>query len=220
MPLRTLPSARRIPSRAPRVPLPVVARPVARRVAARAAGGTASLALALLAACGEGPTATGDRRPDAAVAPAEAATVVGCTGTRVTLTGDEAAALARHAAEREARQLPALCVHPALVAAARAHSADMLARGYFAHVAPDGRGIGARVTAAGYADWTLVAENLAWGSGTRGAADAVFAAWLDSETHRRTLHDARLREVGIGVATGSFAGYAGVRMYTVDFGTR
>ena len=61
-----------------------------------------------------------------------------------------------------------LAFHPKLIASARAHSADMLARNYFAHVNPEGKDPTARGAAQGYADG--VGENID-GGGATAAAD-------------------------------------------------
>jgi uncharacterized protein YkwD len=86
---------------------------------------------------------------------------------------------------------------PGLTAVARAHSADMRDRGYFAHVDPDGRDPFDRAAAAGVA---ARAENIAAGQPD---AAAVMAAWMDSPGHRRNILDCSLDSLGVGVATGS-----------------
>ncbi len=50
-------------------------------------------------------------------------------------------------AERRTRGLAVLASNGKLARAARHHSADMVARGYFAHTSPDGRTFGARLAA-------------------------------------------------------------------------
>lgn len=157
----------------------------------------------------------------APVAPGTATTsVTGCTGTAVALTADEARALTLHNHQRAAAGLAAFCVHPALVAAARAHSQDMIARQYFSHTSLDGRTFVTRVQAAGYTRWTGLAENIAWGSGSYGAPDRIVQNWMNSPGHRANILNGNLREIGIGVAAGTYRGYAGARMWTADFGRR
>ncbi|GAA4551806.1 CAP domain-containing protein [Pseudonocardia xishanensis] len=80
-----------------------------------------------------------------------------------------------------------------VTAAAQAHSADMAARGYFAHDSLDGRDFSDRLRAAGYPE--PGAENIAMGQET---ADDVVAAWLDSPGHRRNIEDCSLRTIGVG----------------------
>jgi len=98
-----------------------------------------------------------------------------------------------------------------LHAAARAHSADMIRRGYFGHGAfarrMDGYGVQARV----------VGENLAWGSGVYSAPGTIVHEWLVSAEHRANLLRRGFRRVGIGALTGTFAGHAGAFVVTADF---
>jgi uncharacterized protein YkwD len=161
--------------------------------------------------------------PSATTATGTASTstsVVGCTGTVVVLTADVKRTLDLHNQQRALSRLTPLCVHPALTAAARAHSQDMLAKGYFSHTSLNGNTFVTRVVRAGYTGWRALAENIAWGSGTYGAPDRIFTNWMNSAGHRANITNGSLREIGIGVATGTYRGYAGARMYTVDFGTR
>lgn len=80
--------------------------------------------------------------------------------------------------------------------AATAHARDMLARGYFGHVSPEGDGPGDRASAAGY-EWRAFAENLA--GGYRTAADVV-EGWLRSPQHCQALMNPTLTELGTGYA--------------------
>ena len=165
-------------------------------------------------------------RPSLSVTGATATTtvgttsVIGCTGTAVALSADEKRSLDLHNQQRAASALPTFCVHPALLAAARAHSRDMLTKGYFSHTSIDGRTFVTRVVAAGYTGWRALAENIAWGSGSYGTPEHTFTSWLNSPGHRANIMNANLREIGIGVAAGTYRGYTGARMYTADFGTR
>ncbi len=43
---------------------------------------------------------------------------------------------------------------------------------------------------------------------------------MDSRGRKANILDRDFREIGIGVATGTYRGTEGVSMYTVDFGTR
>jgi uncharacterized protein YkwD len=138
----------------------------------------------------------------------------------VTLTDDERRTLELHNARRLADGLPAFCLDARLTAAARAHSADMLAHGYLAHESFDGESFGARIARFGYGPWRWLAENVAFGSGALGAPATTFAGWMASAGHRRNIQNGTLREIGIGVRVGRFQGVAGTRVYTVDFGTR
>ena len=97
-----------------------------------------------------------------------------------------------------------------LHAAARAHSADMIRRGYFGHGAfarrMDGYGVQARV----------VGENLAWGSGVYSAPGTIVHEWLVSPEHRANLLRPGFSAVGVGSAIGPFAGRHAV-VVTADF---
>jgi uncharacterized protein YkwD len=92
-----------------------------------------------------------------------------------------------------------------LNAAADRHSADMVARGYFAHVTPEGQSVADRVRATGYLggsqDWA-VGEDIGWGTSTLSSAAAIFEAWMHSPPHRRVILAREFREIGIGVARG------------------
>lgn len=147
---------------------------------------------------------------------AEAATssVRTCGGGTITLNAWEERALRLHNAARTSRGLRALCVHPALTKAARAHSRDMINRDYFGH-----GDAGQRLKRYGYR-WRAYAENIAGGAGRYARPDNTFKRWMNSGGHRTNILDRRFREVGIGTATGTFEGKRGYTMYTVDFGTR
>ncbi|MFF4603671.1 sigma-70 family RNA polymerase sigma factor [Streptomyces sp. NPDC001339] len=86
-----------------------------------------------------------------------------------------------------------------LRAAAQQHSADMAARGFYAHDTPDGTDPGERITAAGYA-WSSWGENLH--RGPRTAAAAV-RDWMSDAVHRDNLLNCRFTVVGIGVVHGA-----------------
>ncbi|MGI9037716.1 MAG: CAP domain-containing protein [Gemmatimonadota bacterium] len=78
---------------------------------------------------------------------------------------------------------------------AAAHSEDMIARGYFAHTNPDGKGPGARLSAARIAN-TAWGENLA-----RGTTDAgtVLDLWLNSPGHRANIEQCSFTQHGVGL---------------------
>jgi hypothetical protein len=101
--------------------------------------------------------------------------------------------------------LASLRADPRLNAAARAHSADMVARGYFSHTTPEGSDPGDRATAAGYGPF--VGENIA--SSGRGTAISVFLAWRGSPGHNANLLGDYLAS-GLGVASGFASGGGGI----------
>ncbi|HEX7118185.1 MAG TPA: CAP domain-containing protein [Longimicrobiales bacterium] len=81
-------------------------------------------------------------------------------------------------------------------AVARAHSRDMLRRGYFSHETPEGRSAFDRMRAAGIR-YSAAAENIAYGART-GAQ--VYNQWIGSRGHRRNLLNCRYTRHGIGLA--------------------
>jgi uncharacterized protein YkwD len=123
-------------------------------------------------------------------------------------------------AARATRGVPPLKADRRLAIAARAHSLDMVAHGYFDHVAPNGEGLRARVAHTGWLrrrfPWQL-AENLAWGTGNLATPEATVAAWLHSPAHRRIMLARALRVVGLGIVLGTPSGAPGAT-YTADFG--
>jgi uncharacterized protein YkwD len=106
--------------------------------------------------------------------------------------------------------LPGLQVDLRLAQAARAHSIDMMRRGYFAH-----GNLGARM-ARFHVRGSLFEENLVWSSGILGAQGAV-ADWLASPPHRAALLDPKLRRIGVAAPVGPFDGYATATVVTADF---
>jgi uncharacterized protein YkwD len=98
-----------------------------------------------------------------------------------------------------------------LRAAARGHSQDMHARGYFDHNSPDGKEPWDRIKASGYVGASRgFAENIAKGYAT---AQAVVDGWMNSPGHRANILNCSLKAVGIGVEYGS-----GGPWWTQDFG--
>jgi uncharacterized protein YkwD len=95
--------------------------------------------------------------------------------------------------------------------AARAHSRAMLREDVFAHGAFGSRMLQFDVTG------SLAGENLAWGTGARGTARGIVAAWLASPEHRANLLRPSFTRVGIGERAGSFQGFAGAHVVTADF---
>ena len=113
---------------------------------------------------------------------------------------------------RAAHNLTPLRVDAALQRAARAHSEDMLSRGYFDH----GK-FASRMQRHGVRARTM-AENIAWWAGYRWARRIV-NMWLRSPNHRENLLRPGFRRVGIATTSGLFAG-SKVRMVTADFAGR
>ena len=113
---------------------------------------------------------------------------------------------------RTIRGLTPLELDPRLERAARAHTRDMLRRGYFSHGAFAQRmkryGVGA----------PAVGENLAWFIGYAWARRVV-SMWLRSPEHRANLLRPGFFRVGVAAVRGRFGG-SKVRMVTADFAGR
>src|SRR5260221_3750375 len=104
--------------------------------------------------------------------------------------------------QRASNGLAPVTDNPVLDSGALAKGRDMLAKGYWAHVAPDGTQPWAFFISAGYS-YRYAGENLA-----RDFSDAQSAvnAWMASPTHRANVRSANYKEIGIGVVEGNLAG--------------
>jgi uncharacterized protein YkwD len=122
----------------------------------------------------------------------------------------ETAVLVLVNAERAKAGCRALTVDSRLAAAARKHSADMVARDYFSHTTPNGVTFSQRIDAEGY-KWSLVGENIA--AGQRNATE-VMKAWMKSPGHRANILNCGYRNIGIGVVQNGRS-----PVWTQDFGT-
>lgn len=91
----------------------------------------------------------------------------------------------------------ALQPDPNLILAALVQAEDMVRRGFFDHVSPEGCGLSHRITLATDFGAGLVGEVIARGQET---AAATLAAWLDSPAHRRNVLDPRHLRIGLAVA--------------------
>ncbi|MBZ3905739.1 CAP domain-containing protein [Streptomyces griseiscabiei] len=104
--------------------------------------------------------------------------------------------------ERAGAGLPPLSPDPHLTTAAQAHSADMIARAFYAHTSPDGREPWHRASAAG-STRRSIGENIACGQ--RSAAEVVLG-WMNSPGHRANILKPGFTHIGIGFAGGGAAG--------------
>lgn len=125
---------------------------------------------------------------------------------------------------RSRRGLGRLRMNDRLSLAAERHSRDMVRRGYFSHDSLGGGSFVDRIRRTGYLSsarsW-YVAENLAWGSGSRGTPEQILNAWMKSPGHRANILSGRFREVGIGVSEGAPVRVGGAAAtYTTNFGAR
>jgi uncharacterized protein YkwD len=125
---------------------------------------------------------------------------------------------------RVKHHLHQLSMVASLERAARAHSRQMVRRGYFSHNSASGETVGARLIRFGYTTtgctrWT-VGENIAYGYQASSTPHAIFMAWWHSPAHRRVMLTKRFRNLGIGRASGTFKGVDGVVFFTLDCGAR
>src|SRR5215207_9753052 len=104
-------------------------------------------------------------------------------------------------AEREAAGLGRLAPDPELTEVARAHSADMFARGYFAHVSPDGLDPFDRMRRAGV-NFRAAGENLALAPTVRVAHTGL----MNSPGHRANILQSSFGRLGIGIVDGGYRG--------------
>jgi uncharacterized protein YkwD len=111
--------------------------------------------------------------------------------------------------ERAKAGCAALTADDRLTAAARGHSADMAARGYFSHTTPEGVEFSTRITSAGYR-WSGAGENIA--KGQRTPAD-VMTSWMNSAGHKANILNCGFKNIGVGVA----ADATGSLVWTQDF---
>jgi uncharacterized protein YkwD len=136
------------------------------------------------------------------------------SASAASLSRTEASFLAAVNQTRAEYHLAPLHFDETLERAARAHSADMIRRHYFAHGA-----FAQRLRAFG-ARGPYVGENLAWGVGTYASPGNIVRQWLASPSHRANLLRPGYTRVGVGVLRGAFQGQAGALVITADFGGR
>jgi len=111
--------------------------------------------------------------------------------------------------ERAKAGCPAVTADDRLTTAARGHSTDMAARGYFSHTTPEGVEFSTRITNAGYR-WSRAGENIAKGQPTPAE---VMTAWMNSAGHKANILTCAFKNIGVGVA----ADAQGTLVWTQDF---
>ncbi|TWI80423.1 uncharacterized protein YkwD [Lacibacter cauensis] len=99
--------------------------------------------------------------------------------------------------ERKQRGLKPLTADEPLRKVARAHSEDMLRRGYFSHITPDGKDPFDRMKKAGI-HYNLAGENLAYAATLSKAHNGL----MHSRLHREAILNAKFKRVGIGIVDG------------------
>jgi len=104
--------------------------------------------------------------------------------------------------EREQEGLSALARNPLLDRAAQMKAEDMAAKGYYAHVSPEGITPMYWVEKAGY-KYLIIGENLVV---NRADAKQVVEAFMGSPGHKANILRKDFTEIGVGVATGTYKG--------------
>ena len=128
--------------------------------------------------------------------------------------GDEQQVLTLLNQIRLQHNLTPFTMNSQLRSAARAHSTDMLQRGYFDHNSPT-ESWDARI--ARYLTSPLTGEDIAWGQGSYGTPEGIVSQWMHSPTHRAIILTAGLHRIGLGLATGTYTNATGATMATADF---
>jgi uncharacterized protein YkwD len=126
-------------------------------------------------------------------------------------TGSASSLLREMNRARAAHGVGRLTADTHLQRAARAHSREMIDTDVFQHGAFGGRMAQFDVTG------HLAGENLAWGTGARGTAQGIVAAWLASPEHRANLLRPAFTRVGIADLVAVFRGHSGAHVVTADF---
>lgn len=108
--------------------------------------------------------------------------------------------------------LPALSEGSVLDDAAQGHAEDMLARDYYAHRSPEGRGPRDRYLAAGGSEARMTAENIArcsgCGSPDLNRVDELHEGWMNSPGHRENILSEGLSHFGFGMVASGRESYA------------
>jgi uncharacterized protein YkwD len=180
----------------------------------------------LLASCGGGGDSASSGAAGSATsasAPASAPTAAASVGSTCNLADFRASLLARInqvratgadcGADGVFGAAAALTWNDKLTVAAEGHSQDMAAKNYFSHTSADGRTLGDRVNATGYA-WSSLGENIAAGYA---GVDAVMSGWIASPGHCANLMNAGFAEVGVVCVPGT-AGDTYSTYWTMDLG--
>ena len=96
---------------------------------------------------------------------------------------------------------------------------DLLRCNEFSHTAC-GREFSFWIRESGYmsAECWRVGENLACGVDGQGTVDAIFRAWMRSDTHRENILG-DFEETGIDLRVGQLGGLTGVHLWTQHFGS-
>ncbi len=105
--------------------------------------------------------------------------------------------------ERKAQGLGALSYNKKLAAMALSKAKDMIAKQYFAHVAPDGTDVVKLAERNAY-DYLNIGENLAMGDFV--SSQDVMTGWMNSPGHRANILNKNYTEIGISAIEGNYEG--------------
>jgi uncharacterized protein YkwD len=147
-------------------------------------------------------------------------------GGKVALSSLEQGVLQEINSIRREHGLAPLRLSARLSAAARQHSQEMAARGYFSHDSANGSSFDRRIARyypLGRNRYWSVGENLLWSSPDVDP-DGALQMWWNSPEHRKNMLTARWREIGVSAvhaatAPGTYGGRE-VTIVTTDFGVR
>ncbi|MBI4935401.1 MAG: CAP domain-containing protein [Actinobacteria bacterium] len=111
-------------------------------------------------------------------------------------------------AERAARGIAPVSIHPAVQFAAESHAKYEAIASVMTHVSPNGARGGDRIAGSGYA-WRAWGENVAAGQPD---CATVMAAWMNSAGHKANILNPAFVHIGVAAA----ANGAGVVYWTMD----
>lgn len=111
--------------------------------------------------------------------------------------------------ERLSVGLKALVFDEKLLVVARAHSEDMLRRGYFSHYSPEGKTVADRALSAGV-DFLVIGENLAYAPDVESAHKGL----MNSEGHRANILSLDYHKIAVGVMDGGIYGKMLVQVFS------
>lgn len=117
--------------------------------------------------------------------------------------------------ERTKAGLAPMAASAELQKSSRSKAADMFARGYWAHNAPDGSEPWHFFKESGY-KFTQAGENLAKSFQT---PDGVVKGWMNSPTHRANILNPAYRDIGISAVDGALSGEP-TTLVVAHFGAR
>ena len=119
---------------------------------------------------------------------------------------------------RREHGLPPLELGAKLEEVALAHAKDMLRRGYFSHVSPNGTTVQERYVAAGGSKWRLIAENIAHCAACTAPPDVAAVEqlqrdWMHSPEHRHNILHRGLTQFGFAVVSSRAQGEYAVQTF-------